>query len=290
VTAVLAVYNGAKWLRRALDSVLAQTHPVECIVIDDGSTDNTGELVRSYGPRVRYIYQENRGVAAARNAGVRHATSEWIGFLDQDDQWLPEKTGQQLAALEAQPAAALCYSSFHWHLRDGGSRTVLPLPPGDLWPLIRLQNPFLASGVLIRKREFLELGGFDEKLKGASCEDWEFFIRFLARYPAIRFPEPVMNYFETEASNSRNHRCMLPNSLSIVEGSLLIGLTGVRRALWRRRIKSVIFYRAAISAREAGERAFGYLWRSLREWPFPDVEPKRLKSLLVWSFRSYLRA
>src|ERR1051326_9104660 len=92
ITAIIAVYNGAELIQRSIDSVLAQTRPAdELIVVDDGSTDRTGEIVQSYGSRVRYIRQNNSGVSTARNRAAKEAKSEWIAFLDHDDEWLPQK-------------------------------------------------------------------------------------------------------------------------------------------------------------------------------------------------------
>src|SRR5690349_20181236 len=96
IAAAIAVYNGANLIRRSVDSILAQTRPAdEVLVVDDGSTDRTGEVVREYGSRVRYIRQENSGVSTARNRAAREATSEWIAFLDHDDEWLPNKLARQ---------------------------------------------------------------------------------------------------------------------------------------------------------------------------------------------------
>src|ERR1700687_5608941 len=98
VTAIIPVYNGAALIRRSIESVLSQTHPAdELIVVDDGSTDETSTIIRSYGAKVRHLYQPNSGVAAARNNGVKQASSQWIAFLDHDDEWLPDKLEPPIA-------------------------------------------------------------------------------------------------------------------------------------------------------------------------------------------------
>src|SRR5690348_13396065 len=104
VSVVIPSYNSAQYVGAAIESVLVQTVPdVEILVVDDGSKDATREVVARYGDRARYLYQENAGVAVARNHGIRESSGEWIGFLDADDTWLPQKLERQLAALAAAP-------------------------------------------------------------------------------------------------------------------------------------------------------------------------------------------
>ena len=100
VSAVIPAYNAEKYIERAIDSALAQSHlPDEIIVVDDGSDDGTGEVVKKYGESIRYINQENTGASAARNAGVKAAKNEWIAFLDGDDEWLSDNLESQMAIL-----------------------------------------------------------------------------------------------------------------------------------------------------------------------------------------------
>ena len=100
ISVIIPTYNRAYCLSRAIDSVLAQSHPVEKIcVIDDGSTDDTQQLLQSNYPQIHYIRQENKGVSAARNKGIRKIKSQWIAFLDSDDEWLPQKIEKQLFEL-----------------------------------------------------------------------------------------------------------------------------------------------------------------------------------------------
>ena len=287
IAAVIAVYNGAGLIRRSMESVLAQTRaPDEFLVIDDGSTDETGAMVRSYGARVRYVHQKNSGVAAARNRAVREAVSEWIAFLDHDDEWLPRKLEAQAAAVEADRSAALCYTAYWLHGIEGSKR-LAHVPPGKIWPSARMRNPFPPSVVMVRRREVLELGGFYEGLQKAGVEDWEFFARFLAHHPrAAAVGEGLANYYEVPTSASRNYRKMLADSLEILERGLLTGLRGPARAWWRRRIKSMVYYRIAISAQENGDPAGQYLVQSFRQWPLPDLAPKRLQTAAAWWWKT----
>jgi len=101
VSVIIPTYNRAEYVTQAIDSVLAQTYAdYEIIVVDDGSTDNTKDVLLPYMDRIRYIYQENAGASAARNTGIKAAKGDWIAFLDSDDEWLPEKLAVQMCAVE----------------------------------------------------------------------------------------------------------------------------------------------------------------------------------------------
>ncbi|MCK4819314.1 glycosyltransferase family 2 protein, partial [bacterium] len=104
VSVIIPTCNRAEYITQAIDSVLAQTYTdYEIIVVDDGSTDNTKEVMEPYMDRIRYIYQENAGVSAARNTGIKAAKGDWVAFLDSDDEWLPGKLAVQIRAVERHP-------------------------------------------------------------------------------------------------------------------------------------------------------------------------------------------
>src|ERR1044072_1092605 len=111
VSVVMPVYNGEKYLRSAIQSVLDQTfHDFEIIVVDDGSKDSTPAIAQSYGDRVRYVRQENAGVAAAVNHGISLARGRYFAWLSHDDLWAPEKLSEQLRALQSVAGPAVCYT------------------------------------------------------------------------------------------------------------------------------------------------------------------------------------
>ena len=115
VSVIIPTYNRAHYLSEAIDSILnqdIQDCQIEIIVVDDGSTDNTKEVLKKYGSRVRYIYQDNRGAGPARNRGIDEATGEWICFLDSDDRWLPGKLTLQFKVLDAFPGYDAIHSEF----------------------------------------------------------------------------------------------------------------------------------------------------------------------------------
>ena len=123
VTVVIPSYNGVRYLGEAIESVLAQTHrSLETVVVDDGSVDETRALVARYGDRVRYLHQENRGLAAARNTGIRAARGTYLAFLDHDDRYLPEKIARQVAVFRERPPVGLVHTG--WHFIDEHGRRV----------------------------------------------------------------------------------------------------------------------------------------------------------------------
>ncbi len=113
ISAVIPTYNNAAHIARAIESALRQSYkPFEIIVVDDGSADNTREVVAAYGEKVRYIYRHNAGPSAARNAGILAASGDWIAFLDSDDEWLENRLGDQICLLERNPGLCWLSSNF----------------------------------------------------------------------------------------------------------------------------------------------------------------------------------
>ena len=181
VSIIIPAYNQSQYLAAAIKSALAQTYrAIEVLVVDDGSTDDTRQVAASFtDPRVRYIYQDNRGLAAARNTGLRHATGGFVSFLDSDDLFLPEKLALLVAALDEQPALGLVAGEavlIDEHGEPLGEVFERPIPaePSDLL----LGNPLHVGAVVVRREWQERAGFFDESLR--SYEDWDMWLR-LAR-------------------------------------------------------------------------------------------------------------
>jgi len=193
VSVVLPVFNRSQWVCEAVDSVLAQTmRDFELIVVDDGSTDATPDALRHYGDRLRLLHQQNRGVSAARNRGVRHGRGKWIAFLDSDDVWLPEKLAAQAAFLQRRPAARICQTEEIW-IRN--SVRVNPgrrhrKPSGDIFTASLALCLVSPSAVMMEKSLFMETGGFDESLPAA--EDYDLWLRISLRHPVYLIDEPLV--------------------------------------------------------------------------------------------------
>lgn len=279
VGAVIPTYNYAAGLRRAIDSVLAQTRPVdEIVVVNDGSTDETLTVVAAYGQRLRCVTQANGGAASARNRGVRELNTDWIAFLDQDDQWLPEKLERQCAALAKAPLAAFSFTGAHKFEDDEPVCVSVP----DLSRIarnFRYRNCFgSASSYMIRRDAYLELGGFAESQK-TYAEDWELAVRLYLRHPICAVAEPLIRYACTDTGASSNVIEMMNAELRMVETTLLEGLTGFNRFVSRRRLLSEIHYRAARNLLRSSGGRVTLVARSLLDWPLPLYAGPRLLTL-----------
>jgi len=193
VTVVIPTYNRHSLLARALRSLMAQTRPPdEIIVVDDGSTDGTGERLAREFPSVRYFAQERRGVSSARNRAIRAASGEWMGFLDSDDEWLPEKLARQLAVLAAQPDHHVCHTNEFW-IRRGrkvNPRRVHAKRGGRIFQHCLPLCVISPSSALIHRSVLKRVGLFDEGL--IACEDYDLWLRVCAIYPVLYLEEPLV--------------------------------------------------------------------------------------------------
>ncbi len=186
ISVIIPTWNRAERLADALTSVFQQSVAVhEVIVVDDGSTDNTREMVARRFAGVRYIYQENRGVSSARNVGIRQATGDWIALLDSDDRWLPDKLERQQQLIRAHPGYKLCHSNEIW-IRNGKRVNAMKKHAKQGGWIFRHCLPLCAispSAVLIQKNIFTDIGLFDESLP--ACEDYDLWLRICAAYPVL---------------------------------------------------------------------------------------------------------
>ncbi len=211
VSIVVPAYNAAGVIAATIQSVLASTFTdFELIVLDDGSTDGTAEVVRSFNdPRIRLTRHANRGMSATRNAGLRMSRSEFVALLDADDVWHPEKLALQVALLEQHPEVDLCFTEFQtWHgepaeaffARRGDLRTEDRLT-GWIYPLMVLTNFTLPSSVLYRRRLADRLGPF--RCEDHQTDDWEYFTRASRLTRVAKLSTPLVLYRQSASSLSK---------------------------------------------------------------------------------------
>jgi glycosyltransferase involved in cell wall biosynthesis len=194
VSVVIPTYNLARFLPEAIASVRAQGWPdIEIIVVDDGSTDDTPDVLESLSREggVRVFRQENAGASAARNRGIQEARKEWIAFLDADDFWLAGKLAAQFDALEGKPSAAFSYSDQRLRFKDGSERDrASRATDALLLPQMLVGNIFATPTVIVHRDCFDAVGLFDTRLR--TGEDWDMWMRLAAHYESARVARPLV--------------------------------------------------------------------------------------------------
>ena len=193
VSVIIPTYNRGWILKEAVESILTQDYKdFELIVVDDGSTDNTSEVLAPYGNDIRIFFQKNKGVSAARNRGITEASGQYIAFLDSDDLWLPRKLSTQINFFNQMPDALICQTEEIW-IRNG--RRVNPkkrhkkLSGMIFEPSLELclVSP---SAVMIRRSLFDRVGEFDVTLP--ACEDYDLWLRISCRFPVHLIDTPLI--------------------------------------------------------------------------------------------------
>lgn len=200
ISVIIPNYNYGRYLAQAIDSALAQTYAkVEVIVVDDGSTDESHEVLGRYGEKIRWLSQENQGVSAARNRGVEESRGEILAFLDSDDLWLPAKLERQARLLLSDTELGLVHCGYV-EFDDDGNLLKEHLDGMEGWvaaEMLRLQRPVVLGGgsaAIMTRRAFNEVGGFDRRL--THGEDWDLYFRVARQYKVGFVPEVLVRYRE----------------------------------------------------------------------------------------------
>jgi glycosyltransferase involved in cell wall biosynthesis len=193
VSIIIPTFNRAWSIKRAVDSVLAQNYTnIELIVVDDGSSDATPDILSSYGHAIRIISQTNSGVSAARNRGIAEASGNLIAFLDSDDFWLPKKLSAQVDFFLSHTEALICQTEELW-IKNG--RRMNPKkrhqkPSGMMFSESLHLCLISPSAVMVRKKLIDDVGMFDETLP--ACEDYDLWLRVTCRYPVYLIDTPLI--------------------------------------------------------------------------------------------------
>lgn len=185
VSVVIGSYNAEPWIHKTLDSILTQTRPVlEVLIVDDGSTDSTPEIVKSYGSKVKYIQEKHRG-RPHRNRGIAGSQGDFIAFIDADDYWHPQKLELQMELLLFRRLAwAICQAQ--WSDFDTSQPLDSRNPPiqdGDVLEGLFLNNFIASATPVVAKSVFDKVGYFDESPEVRVVEDWDLWLRIAARFP-----------------------------------------------------------------------------------------------------------
>ncbi|MBW2991803.1 glycosyltransferase [Candidatus Woesearchaeota archaeon] len=206
VSVIIPAYNSARFICEAIDSVLAQSYKnFEIVVVDDGSTDDTKKVLKKYKNKIRYIYQENKKQAAARNKGIENSKGELIAFLDADDTWMKDKLKLQVPLFEED--VGLVYGGIC--LFDG--KKVKPgihtneFVKGRVFKELLMANFICASSVIIRKECIDKVGMFKEGISYFGVEDYHMWLKVCHTYKADYIKEPILMYRVHSGSTSEDY-------------------------------------------------------------------------------------
>lgn len=218
VSVIIPNYNHARYVGDAIRSVLAQTYRnYEIIVVDDGSIDDSREVVAQFGTQVNYIYKANAGLSAARNTGFFAAAGALIGVLDADDMYEPEYLRTLVRALQNDPAAMGVYCGYQFVDHENN---LLPqvesrlVDPDQLYTALLDGNFFVPESIFLRREVYEAVGLFDETLR--ACEDWDVWLRATGRYKIIHAPQILTRHRVLPGSMSTDPQRMLTARLAVL--------------------------------------------------------------------------
>ncbi|NNE99536.1 MAG: glycosyltransferase [Pyrinomonadaceae bacterium] len=226
VSVVIPAYNAERYLAASIESVFQQTYDRwELLVIDDGSTDSTGEIAGSYGnAAVKYFFTPNGGVSRARNIGIENASGKYVAFLDADDVWEPEKLEIQMDVLDRETNVKACYSAFFLvdeNLNEVGVRRS-KRKSNALNDLMLSGNVVATPSTVIAEKDlFSQVGGFDTDL--SLCADWEMWIRLATKTEFAYIDEPLLKYRVHESNMSNNPRVLESDTILLLEKAFSLG-------------------------------------------------------------------
>lgn len=224
VSVVVPVFNGEKYLRQTVESVLAQTYQaIEVVAVDDGSTDSSPEILTGYGPPIRVIRQSNAGVGAARTRGAEESLGEFVCFLDQDDWWEPLKIAKQVACFRSDERIGLVHTDVAYFDSDREEFVPCPNPnarpqdlAGECYERLLLGNPICNSAVMVRRRDLIAAGAFDRRVAGNTVQDYEMWLR-VSRSARLGFVADQATFFRLHSEQGhKDRRAMLNEELKVL--------------------------------------------------------------------------
>jgi glycosyltransferase involved in cell wall biosynthesis len=286
VDVILPAYNGGEVIRSALESALAQEVPLRVIVVDDGSSDDSAAIARSYGSRVTVLVQANRGVSAARNTGLAAARAPYVALLDQDDIWQPGKISRQIELIEAHADVGLVFTDMLLLRRDGtivedGFLLTTPayaglerrslgkgayLLPESLSQAVLRFNFISPSTTLLRRQAIQAIGGFDEAFR--LCDDADCWLRLLRHWRGIAIEDRLVRSLVWEGNASLKWDKLILERLRIGDkATARPELFPPGAAAYFRKERPVSLYRLGVIALNVGDArtARAYFLSSLRD-------------------------
>lgn len=220
VSVVIPAYNAVRFVNATIDSVLSQTlQDFEILAVDDGSTDNTKEILETYGDKIRYLPKKNGGVSSARNFGIENAKGKYIAFLDADDVWMPEKLEKQVSLMETNEELGLCYAATQKVDEELNYLSSIPANAYEDYTESLLLNLNIVAGscssAMVRREILAQTDGFDSRF--TTYADWEFWLRLslLTKFAPIN--EELVKYRIVKGSMSSKPEVSKKDALGVLE-------------------------------------------------------------------------
>lgn len=270
VSVIIPTYNRGSLIARAINSVLSQTFKdFEIIVIDDGSTDNTQEVLESFEGEIRYVYQQNGGIAKARNRGIELAQGNYIAFLDSDDYWAPEKLALQVRVLDFNPKVGIVYSRMPI-VNEAGH--VLGMKPNgvsgrNFHELLRVWGDLPTSSVMTRKDCFSKVGVFDPELP--PMEDIDMWIRISYKYDLFEIEgKTIAYYWRHDHQVTQDHIKVYRGLVKIHEKILKTFPEAPKELITKKLVSNQYILSRLYFRKKMYHEAFAYLCQALRRVPW----------------------
>lgn len=281
ISVVIPVYNSERYVCSAIESVLRQSRtPRRIILVDDGSTDNTPALLRSFGSAIEVFRQNNQGVGAARNVGIRAADGDYVAFLDADDEWHTDKLDLFSKAIKEHPRANLFFSDAMQIDPDGiPSRYMSGKPRGNAtWQSLLKYNWLFTSTALVRRSAAQDVGFFRTDFQClAGVEDWDFFIRMVRAGPAVYVPGPWTYYRQHSGSAMQKNRLRRIRE----DSHRVVTMNAAGVSPWlKKQAYALVWFNSGVrnlAALDTVSARHDFMM-SLRSWPF------LFRSVLLWMF------
>lgn len=291
VSVIMPAYNAARFVRASIDAVLSQSHSnVELIVINDGSSDETPNILAEYSDKIIAINIDNSGVSAARNIGIANAKGEWLAFCDADDIWFKDKLAQQLGSINDNVWSytdSFYFGEDYPYADDSPTNTkrsdLSNLYSGKVFEHLILENFITTSSLLIKKSVLEKFGGFDKNL--SSMEDWSLWLNIATEYPIALVPQTLLKYRVYSGSTSRKAREALPLHLSVIDNAIA-GLAIEKRDQYKKFAHRKSYTITSYIAEQANDYPFAIYcaWKALLLSPSISTL-KRFLATLVGRFR-----
>lgn len=269
VSVVIPTYNRGSLIARALNSVLAQTFTdYEIIVIDDGSKDNTQNVLSAFEGKLRYVYQPNGGIARARNRGIELSLGQYIAFLDSDDYWAPEKLEIQSKILDFNPKVGIVYGRMPI-VNEAGD--ILGMKPNGIsgknfQELLRVWGDLPTSSVMTRKECFQKVGVFDPELP--PMEDIDMWIRIAHKYNIYEVEgKPLAFYWRHDHQITADHIKVYRGLVRIHEKILKTFPEAPQELITKKLVSNQYILSRLYYKKGLYNEAFSYLWQAMKRIP-----------------------